>query len=314
MTDVLDVQGSEMSSSFILSRVGIQGVKRPVTIKRGERSITLIPVFDISVNLPSDQKGSHMSRHVEVIHRAVDQAIDDDNDSLERLVERISRELLRSHEYATYADVKLKADYFIKKDSPDGRVVTENYRIFAESRIERGEEVPWRSIGIEVAGMSACPCAMENVREMLREELASKGFDERRISVLDEIPVPTHNQQNRAYLEIGMKGEMDIEAEDLIQLVENNLSSPTYEVLKRKGEAMIVLQAHRNPKFVEDIVRDIIDSFLGIYRDLPDHATLHVRSISEESIHKHDAFAERITTLGELRKSTKYERPPPKIS
>lgn len=308
MSDLPDVQGSHMQSSFILSRVGIQGVRRPVTIERNERSITLIPTFDISVDLPAEQKGSHMSRHLEVIHRAVDQAIGMENDSLEKLVERVAKELLISHEYCTYADVKLSADYFMYKTSPDGRRVTEESKIFAEARIKRDDGVPWRSIGIEVSGMSACPCAMENVRVMLKDELKERGFDDGNISLLDEVPVPTHNQKNRAFLEIGMKGEMDIEAEDLIHLVENNLSSPTFEILKRKGEAELVLGAHKNPKFVEDIVRDIIDSFLDKYRDLPDNATIHVRSISEESIHKHHAFAERISTLGEVREFTKYQR------
>ncbi len=297
-----------MVSSFVLSRVGIQGVKRPVTINRGNRSIVLVPSFDISVNLPAEQKGSHMSRHVEVIHRAVDQAIVGDNDSVEKLVERVAEELLKSHEYATYADVNLHADYFMKKRSPDGRDVTENYKIFAEAKIERDGGIPWRSIGIEVAGMSACPCAMENVRVLLKDDLKNRGFSDEAIGILDEIPVPTHNQKNRAFIEVGMNGEMDIEAEDLIKLVEDNLSSPTYEILKRKGEADLVLNAHMHPKFVEDIVRDIIDAFLDRYRELPDNATLHVRSISEESIHKHDAFAERITTLGEVREATMYER------
>ncbi len=270
METLPDVQGSEIASSFILSRVGIQGLKRPVRIVRPGKEVVLIPTFDISVNLPAEQKGSHMSRHVEVIHRAVDQAIDMKNDSVEKLVERIANELLRSHEYATYADVKLKADYFMNKVSPDERDVTENYRLFAEARIERDGKQPWRSIGVEVFGMSACPCAMENVRVLLKERLKEQGHEKAVIDVLDMIPVPTHNQQNRGFIQIGMEGEMEIEAEDLISLVERNLSSPTYEILKRKGEAEIVLDAHENPKFVEDIVRDIIDSFLSQYTHLPD--------------------------------------------
>jgi GTP cyclohydrolase-4 len=308
MTDQTDVQSNEMVSSFILSRVGIRGVKRPVTISRPGKSVILVPTFDISVDLPAEQKGSHMSRHVEVIHRAVDEAVDQENDSLEKLVERVALELLKSHEYARYADVKLSADYFLKKRSPDDRKVTENYRIFAEARVERGNGKPYRTIGVEVAGMSACPCAMENVRVLMKEELISGGWDREAVSILEEIPVPTHNQKNRAFLEIGLKGNMDMEADDLIGLVERNLSSPTYEILKRKGEASVVLEAHRNPKFVEDVVRDIIDEFLDRYRGLPDDATLHVRSVSEESIHKHDAFAERISTLGELRESTRFQK------
>jgi len=307
MAELPDIQSSAMESSFFLSRVGISGVKRPVTIRRPGAEITLIPDFDISVNLPARQKGSHMSRHLEVINRAIDMAVEVKSDSLERLVERIARELLKSHEYATYADVRLSADYFLKKTSPDGREVTENYRIFAEARINRDDGPPFRSIGVEVSGLSACPCAMENVRELLRNELREKGFGEEAVSVLDHIPVPTHNQKNRALIEVGWDRDIDIEANDLISLLEDNLSSPTYEILKRKGEAELVLKAHRNPKFVEDIVRDVIDGFLDRYRDLPDDVTIHVRSISEESIHKHDAFAERMADLGTLRVGSRFE-------
>jgi len=307
VTELPDIQGKELESSFILSRVGISGVKRPVAINRPTGPVTLVPTFDISVDLPAEQKGSHMSRHVEVINRAIDMAVELPNDSLEKLVERIARELLRSHEYATYADVRLSADYFLKKTSPDRREVTENYRIFAEARIRRKDGAPFRSIGVEVSGLSACPCAMENVRELMKADLIKKGESPDAVAILDRIPVPTHNQKNRAYIEIGWNKELKLEANDLIELLENNLSAPTYEILKRKGEAELVLTAHRNPKFVEDIVRDILKEFLERYRDLSDDVTIHVRSISEESIHKHDAFAERVTDLGTLRKNSMFE-------
>ncbi|MBN1390009.1 MAG: GTP cyclohydrolase I FolE2 [Candidatus Thermoplasmatota archaeon] len=307
MPELPDIQGKKIHSSFILSRVGISGVKRPVTIKRPNGPVTLIPQFDISVDLPAEQKGSHMSRHIEVINKAIDMAVEEPNDSLEKLVERIARGLLRSHDYATYADVRLSADYFLKKRSPDDREVTENYRIFAEARIKRGERNPFRSIGVEVSGLSACPCAMENVREILKRELLDMGESHDTVSILDRIPVPTHNQKNRAYIEVGWTRALNLEANELVDLLESNLSSPTYEMLKRKGEAELVLAAHRNPKFVEDIVRDILKGFLERYRDLPDDVTLHVRSISEESIHKHDAFAERRTDLGTLRKGSMFE-------
>jgi GTP cyclohydrolase-4 len=148
---------------------------------------------------------------------------------------------------------------------------------------------------------------MENVRELLKADLKRKDASPEAISILDRLPVPTHNQKNRAYIEVGWNKELEIEANDLIELLERNLSSPTYEILKRKGEAELVLSAHMNPKFVEDIVRDIIEDFLGTYSSLPDDVSIHVRSISEESIHKHDAFAERISDLGTLREGSRFE-------
>ena len=93
-----------------------------------------------------------------------------------------------------------------------------------------------------------------------------------------------------------------VDADDLIGIVEQSFSSPTYSILKRKEEAELVLKAHEKPKFVEDVVRDMLSAVLNKYEDLSDDVIVIARSESEESIHKHNAFAERVTTLGELRK------------
>jgi GTP cyclohydrolase-4 len=92
-----------------------------------------------------------------------------------------------------------------------------------------------------------------------------------------------------------------VEANDLIDLVEASFSSPTYELLKRPDEGQVIINAHSNTKFVEDVVRAVLDNFVKKYPDLPDDVFIDVISDSEESIHKHDAFAEREATLGELR-------------
>ena len=94
----------------------------------------------------------------------------------------------------------------------------------------------------------------------------------------------------------------DVEADDLIEIIELSQSSPTFEILKRSDEGRVVLDAHENPKFVEDVVRDILHHIIQRYPDLHGETKIKVRSISEESIHKHNALAERITTLEELRR------------
>ena len=92
-----------------------------------------------------------------------------------------------------------------------------------------------------------------------------------------------------------------IYVDDLIDLVEASFSSPTFELLKRPDEGQVVINAHRNTRFVEDVVRQVLDRFVKRYTDLPDSVQVDVVSDSEESIHKHDAYAERTATLGELR-------------
>jgi GTP cyclohydrolase-4 len=145
-------------------------------------------------------------------------------------------------------------------------------------------------------GMTACPCAMETVRELMKSD------DMNTNKLLESSPVITHNQRNRTRLLIEVPEALTVEADDLIEIVESSFSSPTFELLKRKDEGELVLTAHKNPKFVEDVVRDILSSIIEKYQDLPDDVFVTVSSESLESIHKHNAFAERVTTLGELRK------------
>lgn len=267
------------------------GVKKLVTVQRGGKTVTLTCKIDVFVDLPSSQKGSHMSRNLEVIAEVVDQSVRKPVSGLEILSADICRSLLERHEYASYSEVNLEADYFLERTGPSGRKTLEAYKLVAKAINKRNNGLK-KMIGVEVIGMTACPCAMET----LLEELQGNMKFER-----GKVPMITHNQRNITTAMIEVPEEYDIEANDLIEIVENSVSSPTFEILKRSDEAKVVLAAHENPKFVEDVVREILARILDKYGDLPDDVVVTVRSESEESIHKHNAFAERVTTLKELR-------------
>jgi GTP cyclohydrolase-4 len=111
----------------------------------------------------------------------------------------------------------------------------------------------------------------------------------------------SHNQRNVCTTLFTSDDDIDIEADEIIDLIEGAFSSPTFELLKRDDEGQIVINAHANPKFVEDVVRSVLEAVVEKYVSLPDNVEITVKSESEESIHKHDAFAERTATLGELR-------------
>ena len=280
---------------FLLTRVGITGLKKPTMVERNGRRINLIPTFDVFVDLPAHQKGSHMSRNAEAINKIVDMSVRVPVKSLEELGKKIVEELLATHEYASFTRVDMVSDYFLEKSSPLGRKSLENYQIMASIRKPRNGDLI-RILSVEVVGMTVCPCAMETIREML-----SAMYPQRRNMML-EMPVLTHNQRNISSIDLEIPSDVEVEADDLIEIIEMSQSSPTYEILKRSDEGKVVLNAHKNPKFVEDVVRDILYHLLMKYPNMPDEAKVKVNSISEESIHKHNAFAERITTFEELRK------------
>lgn len=194
------------------------------------------------------------------------------------------------------SEVAASSHIFLERTSPSGRKSLEQYKIIAKATAARNGDAPdvKKLIGVTVIGMTACPCAMETSRELLAGENRDMDFS--------CIPVITHNQRNKSTLMVEVPERYDVDAEDLIDLVESALSSPTYEILKREDEGRVVLQAHQNPKFVEDVVRDMLTKVLEKYSALPDDAIVIACSESEESIHKHNAFAELETTLGELKK------------
>lgn len=259
--------------------------------------MTLTGEIDVFVDLPSSQKGSHLSRNVEVISEILDKSVRHPVTGLEILCEEICFMLLERHEYATNSEVCICADYFLEKATDSGRKSLESYKLMAKANAKRNEVTSFKkSIGVEVVGMTTCPCAMETVRKKLTAEYPDAK------DCIEKMPILTHNQRNTTTLMIEVLKNYDVEADDLIEIVEDSLSSPTYEILKRDDEAEVTLAAHKNPKFVEDVVRDILGKILTKFSYLPDSVVVTVRSESEESIHKHNAFAERVTTLWELRK------------
>lgn len=283
-----DVQNERSENKFVLTRVGVTEVKKPVRVRRPDRATTLTVDLDVFVDLPPSMKGSHMSRNLEAIGEIVDSSVRQPVAGLEDLSLLICKKLLERHEYASYSEVRASAYYFLEKETPLGKKSLERFKLVAKAEARREDIVGMRkSIGVEVVGMTACPCAMETVSGSNRELGIEQAI--------------THNQRNRTFVMVDVPEDMTVEADDLVQIVEKSMSSPTYEILKREDEAELVRRAHSNPRFVEDVVRSVLASILEMFEDFPDATRVHVKSESEESIHKHNAFAERITTLGELR-------------
>jgi GTP cyclohydrolase IV len=98
-----------------------------------------------------------------------------------------------------------------------------------------------------------------------------------------------------------LTGDGEVEVDDVIDAIEAAQSSPTFAILKRGDEGRVVMNAHRNPKFVEDVIRDLMASLPGRFPQLPDDVVVRASTISEESIHKYNVGASHDATMGELR-------------
>ena len=269
--------------------MGVTGVKKLIHIKRPktDQIISLVVKMDLFVDLPASQKGSHMSRNIELVSEITDENLKKPVSDLESFCAQTAKRLLEKHDYANYSEIKAEADYFLTRTYPSGETGMEPYKLVAEARARKHGDIR-KLIGIKAIGMTACPCAMEIIRKIGKYDVS-------------DVP-PSHNQRNITTVMIEVPGKnSSVDANDLIDIAERAFSSPTYSILKRAEEGNLVYAAHQNPKFVEDVVRDILKMILKKYQHLSDDVMVIVRSESEESIHKHNAYAERITTLGELK-------------
>jgi GTP cyclohydrolase-4 len=259
------------------------------------------------VDLPSDRKGANLSRNFEAIDEVLDKAINMPVYEIEELCSDVAKNLLTRHEYATLAEVRMKSEYIIKRESPVKKMeCQEVVDIFAEASATRNKNASIdveKLIGSEVLGMTACPCAQEIMRDKAANILRELEVESHTISkFLKTMPMPTHNQRGRGIISIKTCGDVRVSLDEIIDIIENSMSSSIFELLKREDEAFVVERAHRNPKFVEDCVRTMARNVVEKFTYLPDDAVITIKQINEESIHRHNAFAERVAKLGDLKK------------
>ena len=297
-------QEEEPDVKLSLNRVGVSGVKRIIRLNIDGKEQIFNGEFTMVADLRPDKAGVHMSRFSELLEEATLDVLarTDKAGRIEDLVEQIAREIIGSQR-ALRADVRLRAEFGLERWTPvSGKRGEETYTLVGIAHAD--ENGTRRVIGVEAQGMTACPCAQLMVREHSIRELIDAGFSESDATrALDALPVATHNQRGRGSVLIGTSPEFDtaVRAEDLVEIVENSMSSETYDLLKRPDEFFIVNKAHHNPKFVEDVVRGILARSLDVYSDLPDETFISSTQVNYESIHKHDAFAEAYGTFGEYR-------------
>ncbi len=306
MDTLPDIQASEPDYPINLTRVGVTGVKKLVKVERGndERPVVLISNFEVFVDLPSDRKGANLSRNFEVIDDVLEEAINCPVYEIEELCGEIAKRLLSRHEYASRAEVKMKSEYIVRRQTPVTKVTCQEVvDIFAEAVARAGPSgYLKKTVGAEVLGTTACPCAQEIMKDQVRHELAKLGVTEdAAANFAEQLPVATHNQRGRGSISIEVRNRRCVSIDRIIKIIEESMSAKVYGLLKRPDEAVVVARAHSNPKFVEDCVRTMAQKVVQTFTDLPDDAAVTLKQINEESIHQHNAFAERTATIGELR-------------
>ena len=302
MTDLTDRVGDMQASApeipLALSRAGVTGVQKAIRIRRGELEMVMAAEIDCTVDLGGDQKGVHMSRFPELFDEAIDTVVLGEALLVEVLAEHIASRIVE-RQRALRAEVRIVARWPVRRTTPVTGLPTQEMvsLIGIAAATESGTR---RVVGVEATGINACPCAQGLVRGRATERLLEAGFGDVDIArILELVPLATHNQRGRGTLYVGTAAELD--AEDLVGIVERSMSAPVFELLKRPDELFVVEHAHLQPRFVEDSVRVALRDVLTTLPVLSDDDFVLSRQLNLETIHDHDVLAERHGTVGELR-------------
>ena len=301
-----DTQDDTPNIPIKLTRVGVTGVKKLLQLERAnKRPIILLPTFDAFVDLPNNQKGVHMSRNPEAISEVLDSISEDKSVCVESLCAKIVEKMMAKHEYARRVEISMTSDYMFIRESPATKHKTQEMANLKAKAIgyrdDAGNVTIRKSIGAELVGMTVCPCAQESVKESDKNKLLEFLDEETTQKVLDTVTFASHNQRGIGTLLIEVPEGWEVKGEDIIEIIEQSMSAPVYELLKRPDENANVMNAHQNPVFVEDCVRNMMEKIAQKYFNLPDDTLITARQENEESIHRHNAFAEKVTTMGELK-------------
>ncbi|WP_246998322.1 GTP cyclohydrolase MptA [Halosolutus gelatinilyticus] len=297
-----DVQATSPEVTVGLSQVGVTGVEKLVKIAREDkRPIVLTAEFEVFVDLPAWRKGADMSRNMEVIDEILEDATRDEAYRVEEVCGAAAERLLEKHDYTTRAEVSMEAEFMRRERTPESDRETQ-HTVDIVAAAAATEEGTREEIGATVTGMTVCPCSQGMSAARAKQTLEDLGVEEETITqFLDEVPQPGHSQRGHATLTVESNGDPDVDLNDVIDIARDSMSARIYNLAKRPDEDHMTYAAHADAKFVEDCVRSMAEGVVDEFDHLPDDAVITMKQSNDESIHQHNAHAERVVELATLR-------------
>ena len=297
-----DVQASRPDVTVGLSQVGVTDVEKLVKIDRGsDRPWVFMADFSVFVDLPGERKGIDMSRNMEVIDEVLEAATREEAYRIEDVCGDAAERLLAKHEYTSMAEVRMTAEFVRREETPASKRETQSTSTVIASAVATDEGTR-EEIGAEVTGMTVCPCSQGMSESRARETLEDLDVDDATIDeFLDRVPQPGHSQRGHATLTFTADGAPEVDLLDVIDAARDAMSARIYNYAKRPDEDHMTYEAHANAKFVEDCVRTMAEEVVAEFDHLDDDVVVRMKQSNDESIHQHNAHAERDVRLGRLR-------------
>jgi GTP cyclohydrolase I len=254
-----DIQSSHDERALPIEQVGIRGLRHPLSIRTQTGVMPAVGNFEMDVALPAHVKGTHMSRFIALLQKHNEPI---DSASVVAMV----REMLPLLN-ATEGRIQFTYTHFVKKAAPVSGV--ESLMDYEVTWTAKAKQNPSGAIDVElnlralVPVMSLCPCS---------KEISEYG---------------AHNQRSHVTMSVELDPQTKMTVEDLVAAAESQASSELWGLLKRPDEKWVTERAYDNPKFVEDLVRDVA----GQLKDDDRILSLVVEAENFESIHNHSAYA-----------------------
>src|SRR5215469_5230158 len=252
VSEVEDVQAHADTRRLPINRVGIKDIRHPVRVKdRSAGEQHTVASFNMYVSLPHDFKGTHMSRFVEILHCEREISVESFDSMLRTMTARLE---------ADTGHIEMSFPFFVMKRAPVSGVESlMDYRASLIGEVRNGQTDMWVKVVVPVT--SLCPCS---------KRISDYG---------------AHNQ--RSHVTITARLRHHIWIEELIEIAEREASCELYGILTRPDEKYVTERAYDNPKFVEDVVRDVATRL-----NADQHVAAYVvESENFESIHNHSAYA-----------------------
>ncbi|HTR05789.1 MAG TPA: GTP cyclohydrolase FolE2 [Paraburkholderia sp.] len=247
-----DVQSSVDTRQIAIQRVGVKAVRHPLTVKTGAGVQPSVGMWNLDVHLPADQKGTHMSRFVALL--------EENKAPLEPATFRAMLASMLAKLESQAGRIEVTFPYFVKKVAPVSGVESLlDYEVTLAGVVRNGETRLFLKVLVPVT--SLCPCS---------KKISQYG---------------AHNQRSHVTMDVEFDGDLPVE--DLIRIAEEEASCELWGLLKRPDEKFVTERAYENPKFVEDLVRDVAVRLNADARVIA--YTLEAENF--ESIHNHSAYA-----------------------
>ena len=254
-----DVQSTRDERALAIEQVGIRGVRHPLTVRSKTGSFPSVGTFEMNVALPAHIKGTHMSRFIALLQK---QEAAVDSTTAVNLV----REMLPLLN-ATEGQVQFTYTHFVKKSAPVSGVESlMDYEVTWTAQARQNASGTLEThlhLRAVVPVMSLCPCS---------KEISEFG---------------AHNQRSHVTMSVALDPQTQMTVEDLVSAAESEASSELWGLLKRPDEKWVTEHSYSNPKFVEDLVRDVAGRLQQDQRI----QSLVVEAENFESIHNHSAYA-----------------------